>query len=202
MKKLVMLGMGIVVLSVAITLFSFDRHVVTRIVDGDTVEVSGFDKNVRLIGIDTAEEGECYRDESTQATLELLLNKSVKVETDTNERDNFGRILAYVYLPDGNLINKRLLELGAGEFFYDSVNLIHQDELILAAETARKNQVGYWKTCGPCVVKGNYDIHGKRYYHLPEFRHYSQVVVNLDKADRWFCSEVAAIRAGFTRARE
>ena len=92
--------------------------------------------------------------------------------------------------------------MGAAEFFYDSVNLKHQDELALAAETARENDVGFWNACGPCKIKGNYDIHGKRYYHLPEFRHYSQVVVNLDKADRWFCSEDEAIEAGFIRARD
>lgn len=37
---------------------------------------------------------------------------------DENDRDNFGRILAYVYLTNGTFVNKRLLELGAGEFFY------------------------------------------------------------------------------------
>ncbi|KKU90736.1 hypothetical protein A3H89_01985 [Candidatus Amesbacteria bacterium RIFCSPLOWO2_02_FULL_48_11] len=74
--------------------------------------------------------------------------------------------------------------------------------MVSAAETAKENEAGFWKTCGPCAVKGNYDIHGKRYYHLPSFRHYSQVVVNLDEADRWFCSEREAVKAGFVRARD
>lgn len=199
----ILLALAIIVGAVGLSyLFNGKGHRVVKIVDGDTVEVSGYDNNIRLIGIDTAEVGECYRNESTKITKDLLLNKQVKIEVDENEKDNFGRVLAYVYLLNGTFANKQLLEAGAGGFFYDSVNLKHQDELIFAAETARESVAGFWKKCGPCVVKGNYDIHGKRYYHLPEFRHYSQVVVNLDKADRWFCSEEAAIKAGFVRARD
>lgn len=87
-------------------------------------------------------------------------------------------------------------------FFYDSVNLRHQQDLIGVAESARAGERGLWGACGPCVVKGNYDTSGHRFYHLPHFRHYPQVVVNLDDADRWFCSEADAVAAGFTRARE
>lgn len=202
MKKLGLISTVVAILTIIGVIFYSQLHVVTRVIDGDTIEVSGYDTNIRLIGIDTAEEGECFRDESTKITKSLLLNKQVKIDADENEKDNFGRVLAYVYLPDGTFANKRLLEVGAGGFFYDSVNLKHKDELIFAAETARESVAGFWKDCGPCVVKGNYDIHGKRYYHLPEFRHYSQVVMNLDKADRWFCSEAEAIKAGFVRARD
>lgn len=202
MRKFLSVGIVVAALVVISFIISSQRPTVTRIIDGDTIEVSSYDKNIRLIGIDTAEQGECYREESTKVTRDLLLNKLVRVETDYNETDNFGRVLAYIYLQDGTFANKRLLELGAGEFFHDSVNLKHQGELISAAENARESMAGYWKACGPCVVKGNYDIHGKRYYHMPEFRHYSQVVVNLDKADRWFCSEAEALGAGFVRARE
>lgn len=201
-KKLSLVAVMVGVVAVLGTGFSSRVHRVVRIIDGDTIEVSGYAKNIRLMGIDTAEKGECYREESTKIVQDLLLDKSVRIETDANETDNFGRVLGYVYLTDGTFVNKRLLEQGMGRFFYDSVNLKHQEELISAAEAARGENRGLWKKCGPCVVKGNYDIHGKRYYHLPEFRHYSQVVVNLDKADQWFCSEKEAMEAGFVRARE
>ena len=154
MGKLSLIGVAIALL-IAISAFFYSRlHVVTRIIDGDTIEVFGYDKNIRLIGIDTAEDGECYREESTKVTRKLLLNKQVRIETDANETDNFGRVLAYVYLTDGTFVNKQLLEKGAGEFFYESVNLKYQNELISAAETARESRVGFLKACGPCVVKG------------------------------------------------
>src|SRR3989344_6876508 len=134
MGKLSLIGVAIALL-IAISAFFYSRlHVVTRIIDGDTIEVFGYDKNIRLIGIDTAEDGECYREESTKVTRKLLLNKQVRIETDANETDNFGRVLAYVYLTDGTFVNKQLLEKGAGEFFYESVNLKYQAELVSAAE--------------------------------------------------------------------
>ena len=46
------------------------------------------------------------------------------------------------------------------------------------------------------------DKNDKRWSHLPYFRHYDQVEVNLDHGDRWFCTEKEAIEAGFERARE
>jgi micrococcal nuclease len=201
-KKVVAIGALAALLVGGRLAINSQQNRVTRIIDGDTIEISGNKRHVRLIGIDTAEVGECYRDQSSKMTAGLLLGQQVKVETDINEMDNFGRVLGYVYTADGTMVNRKLLEAGAGEFFYDSVNVKYQKELIAAAENARANEVGFWKTCGPCVVKGNYDIHGKRYYHLPEFRHYESVVVNLDKADRWFCGEEAASKAGFIRARE
>lgn len=202
MKIFILIAGSIAALSLITLISSSPRHTVVRVIDGDTIQVSGYDRNIRLIGIDTPEAGECYRDQSTEAATRLLLGKPVRIRTDENDQDNFGRILAYAYLPDGSFVNKELLKSGAGMFFYDSVNIKHQQELIDAAEAARTEGAGLWTACGPCEVKGNYDTSGRRYYHLPQFRHYSQTLVNLDQADRWFCSEEAASRAGFTRARD
>ena len=175
---------------------------VVWVIDGDTVILADR-THIRLIGINTPEKGECYSHQATALTTSLLFTKGVTLEKDLNPFDRYGRTLAYVFLPhDQKSVNEKLLEKGAGVFFLDSVNVKYQKQLMAAAETARLKPVGLWKECGPCVVKGNYDIHGHRYYHLPSFRHYNQVVMNLPKGDRWFCSEAAAQKAGFTRARE
>lgn len=174
---------------------------VTRIIDGDTVVLSN-DVHVRLIGIDSPEKNNCFASEATKLTENLILNKTITLKTDIDDLDQYGRTLGYVYTSDGTLINQKLLELGAGEYFYDNQNIKYQKEFITAATTAHNQSLGMWKSCGPCDVKGNYDIHGKRYYHLPSFRHYDQVVINLDKGDRFLCGEDYAIKAGFTKARE
>lgn len=194
---------GVVGIAVAaFVLFVQPRSLtVTRVIDGDTIVLSD-GRHIRLIGIDAPEEGECYAGEAAADAAHLLLGQNVHVETDVNELDQFGRTLAYVTLAEGSMVNRELLDRGAGMFFYDSVNLRHQQNLIEVAESARVGERGLWRTCGPCVVKGNYDTSGHRFYHLPQFRHYPQVVVNLDDADRWFCSEADAAAAGFTRARE
>lgn len=184
---------------------------VVKIRDGDTVVLS--DKRViRYIGVDTPEKGECYSTESAELNKKLVLNKQVRLETDVNEIDNFGRTLAYVYLPkEGGtpsvMVNTLLLEKGAGTFFLDTINIMYQSEMVRAANNAHTKKEGLWSMCAVspqtgCVVKGNVDMNDKRFYHLPTFRHYSQVVMNLEKGDRWFCSEKDAISAGFHRARE
>lgn len=174
---------------------------VTRVIDGDTVVLSN-GVHVRLIGIDSPEKNDCFASEATKLTENLLLNKKIVLKTDIDDLDQYGRTLGYIYTKDGTLINKKLLDLGAGEYFLDNQNIKYQKEFIVAATTAHEQEIGMWKSCGPCDVKGNYDIHGKRYYHLPSFRHYDQVVINLDKGDRWLCGEEYAIKAGYTRARE
>ncbi|MCJ7827595.1 thermonuclease family protein [Patescibacteria group bacterium] len=139
---------------------------------------------------------------------QLVAGQKIRLEFDTNEMDRFGRLLAYVYLTDKTTsINEQLLNQGAGKFMLDTVNLSNQNKLIAAAQKAHDNKTGLWSTCAPdpkigCVVKGNMGDSGHRWYHLPEFRHYDQTNIRLDKADQWFCSEKEALKAGFTKARE
>ena len=175
---------------------------VAWVIDGDTVILADR-THIRLIGINTPEKGECYYNQATAQTKSLLFAKGVTLEKDLNPFDRYGRTLAYIYLKNNSVsVNEKLLEQGAGVFSLDTVNIKYQTRLIQAAETARLKPMGLWKECGPCNIKGNYDIRGHRYYHLPSFRHYFQTVMNLNKGDRWFCSEAAAQNAGFTRARE
>lgn len=91
---------------------------VVRIVDGDTivVKIGGNDEKVRLIGIDTPEsvhpDGSRnveYGEIASNFTRTHLEGKEVSLEFDVQERDRYGRILAYVYL-DGKMFNKTLLE--------------------------------------------------------------------------------------------
>jgi len=176
---------------------------VTRIVDGDNIVLAD-GRRIRYINVDTPEEGECFRDESIKMNEELVMGKKVRVEMDVNEMDRFGRHLAYVWVGD-KMVNEELLKAGVGEYQLDTVNLKYQERLIEAADEGHEEGLGLWGACGGedgCLVKGNLDRFDKRWYHLPGFRHYDQVVVRLDKSDRWFCSEEKAIEAGFTRARD
>ena len=183
--------------------FSLQSFTVTEITDGDTIRLDD-DRTIRYIGIDAPEEGECFAEEAKKINSDLVLGKKVRVETDVNEMDRFGRYLAYLYLEDDEevFVNDYLLAAGAGEFFLDTVNLRYQDLLVQTAEKAHQENKGLWQTCGPCQIKGNLDRMDKRWYHLPSFRHYETTEVNLQHGDRWFCTEEDAISAGFERARE
>jgi len=190
---------------------SSKTYTVTQVIDGDTIKL-GNGEVVRYIGIDTPElekgenEAQCFAQQAKEINEKLVKSKKVKIETDENKMDRFGRTLAYVYR-DNIFVNQQLLEQGAGKFHLDTVNNKYQVTLIVAANQAHDQKVGLWKACAPdpeigCLIKGNLDRLDHRWYHLTEFRHYSQVIVNLEKSDQWFCTEEEAKEAGFEKARE
>lgn len=183
---------------------------VSEIIDGDTIRLANGTR-VRYIGIDAPETGECYAQEAKQFNQKLVTSKRVRIETDLNEMDHFGRRLAYVFVKDTDgeeiFVNEYLLSQGAAEFFLDTVNQRYQSALVAAARKSHAEKKGLWSYCAPypevgCLIKGNVDRLDQRWYHLPSFRHYAQTVVNLEHGDRWFCTEDQAQKAGFQRARE
>jgi micrococcal nuclease len=178
---------------------------VTKVIDGDTIELSD-GRTIRYIGVDTPEmEDECFAKEAKEINENLVFKKTIKVATDKNEMDQFGRTLAYVYV-DGLFVNQDLLSKGAGKYFLDNLNTKYSPILVKASEESYNNKSGLWRKCAPdsdgCSIKGNIDRLDHRWYHLPNFRHYSTAIVNLEHGDQWFCTETEAQKAGFEKARE
>jgi len=79
---------------------------VTRVVDGDTVEVRLGDRveDVRLIGIDTPETVkpgtpvQCFGPRASRFSKHLLEGQRVRLVFGVERRDVYGRLLAYLYL--------------------------------------------------------------------------------------------------------
>lgn len=93
-----------------------ETALVTRIIDGDTIEVSmdGTTYSVRYIGIDTPEMNEPCGSEATQANANLVAGQTVTMVKDVSEIDSFGRLLRYVYVED-RFINGELVASGWAE---------------------------------------------------------------------------------------
>ncbi len=89
---------------------------VIAVIDGDTISVliSGFyERRVRYIGIDAPEmRRDCFASEATAANRQLVLGKDVTLERDVRDVDRFGRLLRYVYLPTGEMVNELLVRWG------------------------------------------------------------------------------------------
>ena len=131
------------------------------IYDGDTLEVEGIGK-VRLLGIDTPEHESSPRDRYYQrwkiaparlraisAKARQLLIREVKATTvklilDREPRDQHGRLLAYLYLPDGRLLNRVLLEGGYASVFR-KFDFTLKDDFLSTEEGARKAGIGLWQ---------------------------------------------------------
>jgi micrococcal nuclease len=91
---------------------------VTRVVDGDTIDISPSVEGrsrVRLIGMDTPEVHfgtQPYGPEASAFAKQVLSGKELRLELDVQKIDPYGRLLAYVYLPEEQMFNETLLEEG------------------------------------------------------------------------------------------
>jgi micrococcal nuclease len=126
---------------------------VERVTDGDTLWLTGVGK-VRLIGIDTPEVYggvECYGREASAFAKRLLPpGRRVRYELGTEERDRYGRALAYVWLEDGRFLNRLLVERGFATPLTIPPNVDFAADLVRAARRARRSARGLWGRPG-CV---------------------------------------------------
>lgn len=121
---------------------------VTRVFDGDTIEIEGGQK-VRYIGIDTPEiypSRECFSDEARKINSQMVLGKVVEIKKDVSDKDKYDRLLRYVYI-DGMFVNQELIKNGYAKkqtVFPDTQN----SNLFESLESvARQNKLGLWGIC-------------------------------------------------------
>ena len=120
---------------------------VTRHTDGDTLWLSGIGK-VRLIGVDTPEvygEVECSGRQASAFVARLLpIGSAVSFRLGVDERDRYGRALAYVYLRDGRMLNMILVRRGYAQPLTIPPNDQLAPRFVAAARQARRRGVGLW----------------------------------------------------------
>lgn len=133
---------------------------VVKVTDGDTltVNIDGKNQSVRLIGVNTPETVDprrpvqCFGKEASNAAHVLLDEQSVRLETDPSqgERDAYGRLLAYVFLPaqaglpDGRMLNEYLIANGYGHEYTFNIPYKYQAAFKAAEIEARAAQKGLW----------------------------------------------------------
>lgn len=129
---------------------------VTKFVDGDTiaVDMNGANETLRLIGVDTPETHDprksvqCYGQAAANFTKQFIGTNRVRLEADpTNtNRDRYDRLLRYVYLPDGRLVNAEIIKQGYG-FAYTYFPFTKLEEFKLYQKEAEQNGQGLWSQC-------------------------------------------------------
>ncbi|HYF26243.1 MAG TPA: thermonuclease family protein [Baekduia sp.] len=129
---------------------------VSRVVDGDTihVQVDGRREKVRLIGVDTPESVkpgtpvECFAKAASAFTKQALDGRRVRLTTDAEERDRYGRLLAYVRRkPDGWFHNAELVRQGYAMVLTIPPNVAHAERFRRLAREAREAGRGLWRAC-------------------------------------------------------
>lgn len=118
--------------------------VVERITDGDTIRCGG--ERVRLVLIDSPEQDQGPFGRAAQAFLEAILpvGSEARLATDVEPRDRYGRRLAYVYLPDGRMVNRMLVRQGFAVPLVVPPNVRHVEAIRSAADSARAGRLGLW----------------------------------------------------------
>nr|WP_279664292.1 thermonuclease family protein [Ectobacillus ponti] len=206
---------------------------VLRTVDGDTLKVSyqGKEETVRLILVDTPETVkpntpvQPFGKEASDFTKAQLTGQTVELELDAQERDQYGRLLAYVWYK-GSLYNAQLLEKGYARVAVFPPNTKYVDQFRHIQKKAQDAQLGIWSienyvtdrgfqarageaqtpkdnggqtakpnTGSDCSIKGNINSKGEKIYHLPGQQFYDKT-----NPERLFCTEEEAKAAGYRKS--
>lgn len=131
---------------------------VVRFADGDTIDVdmNGKTETIRFIGVDTPETHDprkvvqCFGQAASAYTKNLIGNNPVRLEADplSTNRDKYNRLLRYIYLPDGRLVQAEIIKNGYG-FAYTSFPFTKSEEFSNYQREAREQNKGLWHDCTP-----------------------------------------------------
>jgi micrococcal nuclease len=126
--------------------------IVVRVVDGDTIHVRIGDRleKVRYIGVNTPEIRHPRKGEepggreAARVNRELTDGKRVRLELDVQERDRYGRVLAYVWVGD-TMVNAELVRLGYAQVMTVPPNVRYKDLFLDLQRAARETGRGLWR---------------------------------------------------------
>lgn len=199
------------------------------VLDGDTIKINynGKTEKVRYLLIDTPELNHSTQgkqplgEEAKARNEELLTSGDVSIEFDEGNRtDDYGRLLAYLYV-DGVSVQETLLEEGFARVAYIfPPNTKYVEAFTESEDVAKETNVGIWqyenyatsrgfnssawgKTLSEtenlksCNIKGNINRQGKKIFHVPSGKYYEQTI-----PEKMFCTEKEAIQAGFKKSQE
>lgn len=152
---------------VALPLQAYEKVKVISIVDGDTLKVfyHNMEESIRLIGIDTPESipnKKAIQDaQRKKSDIETITSQGreakkfvkglvkpgdlLKIEFDIRARDKYGRLLVYLYLPTGKMLNEEIVKAGYAQLMTIPPNLKYQERFLKAYREAKENHRGLWK---------------------------------------------------------
>ena len=154
-------------MAVAVSLQAKETITVLKVVDGDTLLVNykGKEESIRLIGIDTPESkankkaksdaqrsGEDLKTiisqgkEATEFVKTMVRpGDKLTIEFDVQTRDKYGRLLGYVYVLDGKMLNEEIVKAGYANVLTVPPNVKYEGNFVRAYREGRENRRGLWK---------------------------------------------------------
>ena len=126
-----------------------DRCVVASLSDGDSLHCAD-GRRVRLLSIDAPEMAQTPYGEEARRRLDALLPRGTeaRLERDVERSDRHGRVLAYVYTPEGEMVNLEMARSGYAVALVYPPNVRHEEAIRAAVEEARREERGLWASGG------------------------------------------------------
>jgi micrococcal nuclease len=167
MKRFLILAVAIAISLTAVLMATGKKVEVVSIIDGDTIKVlyNGKKESVRLIGIDAPESrknGKAFKDSArTSRDINVIIEQGreakkyvrtlvtkgdeVRLEFDVEKRDRYRRLLAYVYLADGRMLNDVIIRNGYASPLTIAPNVRYRNKFLASYRYARAHGLGLWK---------------------------------------------------------
>ncbi len=165
-KYLKVLSLVFVLILVSSPIYALQKTTVTRIIDGDVIQIiyGGVERRVRLIGIDAPEsriDRKALKDADmsehdidaivemgtkAKAYVNSLIKRGVfiTIEFDVKEKDRYGRLLCYVYLSNGKMLNEEIVRAGYANVKTIPPNVKYKDRFLNAFKYAEETERGLW----------------------------------------------------------
>jgi micrococcal nuclease len=200
---------GVIILIIFILLMAAEYlpaqtwYTVKWVDDGDTIILAS-GQRIRYLGINAPEidhpdqKAQPYGYKARSFNKNLLVNRRIRLEFDTERYDQYGRMLAYIFLPDESFINFRLLQNGLAFYLYRWPNVKYEKILYQAQLEAMASGKGLWR---------NWKEKNDKYIGNPKSRRFhlaacpfAKKIASKNKIT--FSSKWDAFQAGYAPAKE
>ena len=165
-KQIKSLSLVFVLVLVSSPIYAQQKTLVTRIIDGDVIQLlyGGVEKRIRLIGIDAPEsriDRKALKDANmSEQDIEAIVEMGAKakayvnglikrgnfvtIEFDIKEMDRYGRLLCYVYLSNGKMLNEEIVKAGYANVKAIPPNVKYKNKFLNAFKYAEETKGGLW----------------------------------------------------------